>query len=739
MPYPFDQIFAADPDNTEMVASNVGVLIFAPGDASKAPLPLTTLTGIPLANPVPVNDKGFGPAFMADLDQVAWEGGGHTGLFASYKGIKDEAVAARQAAEDIRAEVQAPADDAVDRGIQRANIPGLVSSGVRAEITPLLDPTVKQIASAYIASNPAVVSAAAAAVDANPKIVELDKKIRPTKDLTSGADLNTVLGATGNGTYRLLSTNIANTPGAFVGYLESYSNGTDGRTTQIFTRSTPGSLSQYSRTYSGGAWSEWAPSVWNAGLLRTGIDWNTLKAPAVYGIQFTNHPNQAAPVIGTLEVLPSSGNVVQRFTEDAPPHNVWTRRFSGSAWSAFTRSNSTSTPQAPVEGFALPVRGKLQPEGFSASSKNASQIVASLSNDRTRGWNQNTSALSETMDDGRTWRAITDKDGLNPFAGSTIEAVKEMANGEVLICCLRGTTSRREVWVSRNMRDNTSRTFTRTMEARAPFIKFTPGWSISTHESVVLLNEYGPKTPTWDGQPVTSGENARYTYLSMDSGLTWSTIFDLNAYLTDTQKRTSLDGQHLHGVAWDEYWDRIWVTFGDNLGGNGSNGIVYSDDLGATWQTAHFYSGSTAPHQVVGIQPMPKCVLFYGDMGPDVVRIDRAEGKRKVGGYATPVAFDSTAEGKHLCQGFARIKRPGDDAPALAAFSAEGAQSPSFAIATLDGYTFTEFWRDTVANPSGMGARSIVGPTLRGEVVISSNDLKVAGSWSEVRAPAPGY
>lgn len=113
MPYPFDQIFAADPDNTEMVASNVSVLIFAPGDATKAPLPLTTLNGLPLANPVPVNDKGFGPAFIAELDQVAWEGGGYTGLLPSYKGMKDEAVAARLAADESRAIAEEAARNAV--------------------------------------------------------------------------------------------------------------------------------------------------------------------------------------------------------------------------------------------------------------------------------------------------------------------------------------------------------------------------------------------------------------------------------------------------------------------------------------------------------------------------------------------------------------------------------------------------------------------------------------------------
>lgn len=157
MPYPFDQIFAADPDNTEMVASNVGVLIFAPGDETKTPLPLTTLTGIPLANPVPVNDKGFGSAFMADLDQVAWEGGGYTGLFASYRGMKDEAVAARMAAEMAAAEVTKPADQAVDEGIKRADLPKQIAAGVAAQ--------------------PTVAAAAAAAVDANPKIAELENSV----------------------------------------------------------------------------------------------------------------------------------------------------------------------------------------------------------------------------------------------------------------------------------------------------------------------------------------------------------------------------------------------------------------------------------------------------------------------------------------------------------------------------------------------------------------------------------
>lgn len=365
--------------------------------------------------------------------------------------------------------------------------------------------------------------------------------------------------------------------------------------------------------------------------------------------------------------------------------------------------------------------------------------MMSMSKDRLRGWNQNTASVSETRDDGVTWTQINDKDGVNPFAGSTVESVRQLDNGELLITCQRGSTSRREIWVSGNLDNPTERTFTRTLEARAQFIKFTAAWSQSDYGSIVLVNEYGPKTPTWTGNEIAEGDNARYTYLSTDYGKTWATIFDMNTYLTEAQERTTVEGQHLHGVAWDPYWDRIWVSFGDNLGGNGSNGIVYSDDFGSTWKTAHFYTGTTPPHQVVGIQPMPKCVLFFGDMGPDVIRIDRSEGKSKPGGYPTPVAFESTASGKHLCQGFIRARREGDDAPTLVVWSSEGQTGPSFAVVTMDGYTFKEIWRDNVDNPSGFGGRSIVGPTLRGQTIISSNDRKVSGMWSEVRTPAPGY
>jgi hypothetical protein len=125
MAFSFDQIFAADPANPQNVASNAAVLIYAPGDATKTPLTLTDPSGGPLANPVIVNANGFGSAFMhATLDRVAWDGGGFSGFFTSYEGMKQVAVAAQAAAEtaaaDAGAEAAAVATAAIDTATDEA-------------------------------------------------------------------------------------------------------------------------------------------------------------------------------------------------------------------------------------------------------------------------------------------------------------------------------------------------------------------------------------------------------------------------------------------------------------------------------------------------------------------------------------------------------------------------------------------------------------------------------------------
>lgn len=110
----FDQIFAADPANPSNIAQNASITIFAPGDETMTPIAITDPDGQPLPNPIPVNANGFGSAFMADIDRVAWAGGGFTGFFTSYDGMKAEAVAAREAAETAVSDAAASATAAAN-------------------------------------------------------------------------------------------------------------------------------------------------------------------------------------------------------------------------------------------------------------------------------------------------------------------------------------------------------------------------------------------------------------------------------------------------------------------------------------------------------------------------------------------------------------------------------------------------------------------------------------------------
>lgn len=117
----YDPIFAADPNNPATVAKDASITIFDPADVTMAAVTITDVTGSPLTNPVVVNKNGFGPAFQhATLDRVGWSGGGFTGYFTSYEGMKlvatdaaTAAAASASAAATAADLVGAPSDSAI--------------------------------------------------------------------------------------------------------------------------------------------------------------------------------------------------------------------------------------------------------------------------------------------------------------------------------------------------------------------------------------------------------------------------------------------------------------------------------------------------------------------------------------------------------------------------------------------------------------------------------------------------
>lgn len=396
-----------------------------------------------------------------------------------------------------------------------------------------------------------------------------------------------------------------------------------------------------------------------------------------------------------------------------------------------------------IEPAGAVPRGGLEMRTATVTSVAASYTPGALSKDRTRVYTSFANPPRYSDDDGQTWTDLPLLPG-----GVAAESTLLLDDGEMLVSGYVGSVARRRVWRSQGLASGTP-TWVQVLEAPYPGVKFTQAWSQSTHGRIVLINEYGPKAGMpWPNVPgdengnVPRGEAAVRTHLSLDYGRTFKAIFNLHDWVTTAGGRAHSDMQHLHGVAWDPYWDRIWITYGDGMGGKGSNGVIYSDDLGASWNFAHHTpEGAASAFQCVGILPMPRCVLMFGDTTPAVMRIDRAHGKR-AGTYPVDVAYDSTAAGspKHLCQGYYRGRREGDDAPALAAFSTEGGVGQDFIVATLDGYKFTEVWRGATTTPAGWGVRNPVGPTIRGQFLATTNAHNgETGQWAAIRIPATGY
>ena len=124
----------------------------------------------------------------------------------------------------------------------------------------------------------------------------------------------------------------------------------------------------------------------------------------------------------------------------------------------------------------------------------------------------------------------------------------------------------------------------------------------------------------------------RYVYISLDSGDTWSLVWDSVAKFTAPVANTS----HLHGVCYDEANDRFWISEGHQ-----DLGLYYSETDGATWTSLSapgLYSGSApttltpTPYGIVaGTDEFPNGIhLIKGDaastLSVDVAYVHRSQG-----------------------------------------------------------------------------------------------------------------
>lgn len=521
------------------------------------------------------------------------------------------------------------------------------------------------------------------------------------------------------GMWRALST-AQGLPMAVPGWVEILWERGASRAAQTFTPSTPANVGvSFRRVWANSAWTGWQQAGWGSTTITSSDDLNDYTTPGLFKIGSLYAANTPFPSISSLVVTNAGGSVIQTVTSTEHVPRTVTRTKTGDMWSSWVEQGRQVDRRMTWDAKTLESESWTTPAEISHGGKN--------------WWNVRSYRLRLSQDEGKTWPTVLE------IEGEGTEEIFALDNGEMLLVTDVHATRHRRVYISEGAAtDPANATWRFCLESAAKHVKFPQGWSISNHDNIILLSEYGPKANGgWQGDWIEEGDNARYVYMSEDYGQTWRTIWDMNTWLASQGQ--GLDYQHPHGVAWDPWWERIWLTFGDNFGGLGSNGVLFSDDKGETWQKANFGSdpagtGPLGKPQVVGITPMEKCILFVGDQYPSgFMRIDREGGKTRTN-WTWHVAYQHWT-GRHLGGRMAKRDLPNGEVVYVGMFTPEGVSTRSFIVATRDGYTFDVLWEDAQDTPVSTIGGGVVGPTLGGEMVGAVNNQQFPGKWTQLRGP----
>lgn len=219
-------------------------------------------------------------------------------------------------------------DLAVASQVNRPVTGSAIDARITAQATPLVQPIVAE----YIASSQVVVDAAAAAVNANPKIALLESGKLDRVAMPGTADFNTYV--TPAQISVSTSSNKTNIPIAFSGSLDVSTTGSIVVQKYVTGEGIPRT---WTRRLNAGTWGAWRVETAYAPAPAGGVDFDTILDPSIYPINLGNHPNQPAATTGTLEVLPLGTNLAQRFTTNDLVPRLFLRRKTSTVWQAWSQ------------------------------------------------------------------------------------------------------------------------------------------------------------------------------------------------------------------------------------------------------------------------------------------------------------------------------------------------------------------------------------------------------------------
>lgn len=291
--------------------------------------------------------------------------------------------------------------------------------------------------------------------------------------------------------------------------------------------------------------------------------------------------------------------------------------------------------------------------------------------------------LYKSVDNGETFTLVHD-------FGSTqkIANIKCLNNGELVVALNadRANGLFTKILVS----SNNQSTWTMKLEFTKLVAEVNTMWGMSVIDNNILINEYG----TIADYP-SLGHGAHKVYLSRDNGDTFNEILDIADYVTNP------NATHVHGSVYDKYWDRIWVIFGDYGFYHPTtydDGLMYTDDFGATWNKVDI------PRQLLAGYAFEDRVIFTSDAIPNGIWTFERGKKEDEPSLKFVHLFDDKQRIHYIHSG--QFYKRDETSPLLIPVSfANGdvnATGTKYILATYDGVTFTEIWRDIQNHQSTM-------------------------------------
>lgn len=153
----------------------------------------------------------------------------------------------------------------------------------------------------------------------------------------------------------------------------------------------------FTRRRNAGVWSAWLSATPYSPSPANGTDFNDLTFTSIYPIALGTHPNQPVKLVGTLEVLPFGGGLIQRFTTNENAPREFLRRRTGTTWSAWVqlrdaefaaldqrlaKIETDGRPQGTAPGTAPAAAGSPTQYGHTVRLARARQLVGMRSSPR---------------------------------------------------------------------------------------------------------------------------------------------------------------------------------------------------------------------------------------------------------------------------------------------------------------------------------------------------------------------